>query len=382
PGCRIDWRILSTGLLLLGLVVNWPVAGFAQSKKAGGEKSEPKNAEPENAEPENAEPKNAEPKNAYGTFTFQLENDLFYGADRHYTNGLRLSWVSPSPADTRQELNLIRERLQLIGLNNNKDTRLGLALAQEMYTPADRHRSDLIPGDRPYAGWLYGAVSLHSKTVFERKPHGFEAMLNSVELDLGIVGQHAYAKETQDYIHDIRLFERFDGWHNQLRDEPGILLMYERKFRTGSHDAFPADLQMDAVPYVGGSIGNVLTHVNAGGAVRYGYNIPKDFGPPNLIKDMRTLDAGPLKNDGWSLYGFAGAEGRFVARNIFLDGNTWRDSHRVDKEPWVADLSLGLAYEWGRFKIAYTEVLRTREFKGQDDNAHFGSFSLSWRLLY
>lgn len=314
----------------------------------------------------------------YGTLTFQLENDLFYGADKHYTNGLRLSWVSPKPEEMPDRLKGLRERLKLLGLNNNEDTRLGLALAQEMYTPADRHRADLIVDDRPYAGWLYVAASLHSKT--EINALGFEQMLDSVELDLGVVGPHAYAKEAQDLIHDIRLFERFDGWHNQLQDEPGALLMYERKFRLTPVAAWPAGLKFDVVPHVGGSIGNVLSHVNVGGAVRYGYNIPEDFGPPNLIKGMRTLDAGPL--DGWSLYGFAGTEGRFVAHNIFLDGNTWRGSHSVNKELWVADLSYGLAFEYGRFKAAYTEVLRTREFAGQDDNARFGSISLSWRLLY
>lgn len=35
----------------------------------------------------------------------------------------------------------------------------------------------------------------------------------------------------------------------------------------------------------------------------------------------------------WEAYVFAGAEGRGVASNIFLDGNTFEDSHTVDREP-------------------------------------------------
>ncbi len=348
---RIARRKILPGLLTMGLMVNWAAVGAAEAGSDGWQ-------------------------NHYGTFTGQLENDLFYGADRHYTNGIRLSWVSPSPKDMDDRFNWVRERLQLIGLNNNADTRLGLAVAQEMYTPADRRRTDLILDDRPYAGWLYVAMSLHSNTAVDA--FGFEEMLDSLELDLGIVGPHAYAQEVQDYVHDLRLFERFDGWRNQLKDEPGILLMYERKWRAGPHKAFPSVLNFDVVPHIGGSIGNVLTHVNVGGAVRYGYNIPKDFGPPNLIKGMRTLDAG-RPDGGWSIYGFAGAEGRYVAHNIFLDGNTWRDSHGVDRRPFVTDLTYGVAYEAGRIKIAYTEVLRSREFEGQGDNARFGSISVSWR---
>ena len=31
-----------------------------------------------------------------GTFTFTLDNDLFGGSDRYYTNGVRLAWRSPA----------------------------------------------------------------------------------------------------------------------------------------------------------------------------------------------------------------------------------------------------------------------------------------------
>ncbi|MDP6343462.1 MAG: lipid A deacylase LpxR family protein [Alphaproteobacteria bacterium] len=308
-----------------------------------------------------------------GTYTFQFENDLFYGADRHYTNGARLSWVSP-PND--KGFDPLSGLLKLLRLNHEGSTRRGFALAQEIYTPADRRRTDLIDDDRPYAGWLYLATSRHTETAGSG---GFKRKLDSVELDFGIVGPHAYGKETQDYVHDLRVIDRFDGWHHQLRDEPGVVLMYERKWRDDPRPAFPKSLEMDVVPHVGGSIGNVLSHVNVGGAVRYGHNVPEDFGPPSLMKGMRTLDS--HQNDGgYSLYAFAGAEARLVAWNIFLDGNTFRDSHRVDKEALVADLSIGLAYEYGCFKIAYTSVLRSREFQGQADNSRFGSLSVSWRF--
>ncbi len=311
-----------------------------------------------------------------GTFTLQFENDLFYGADRHYTNGIRGSWVSPPRKDAINPLPWVRDLLAWMSLNENAKTRLGLAVAQGMYTPADRRRTALILDDRPYAGWLYGAMSLHTET--DIAAHGFKRMLDSIELNLGIVGPHAYGQEVQDWVHDIRVIDRFDGWDNQLKDEPGLLLMYERKWRHDPLGAYPDNLEFDVVPHMGVSIGNVLSHVNVGGALRYGYNIPRDFGPPNLIKGMRTLDGRRLRGE-WSLYAFAGAEGRYVAHNIFLDGNTWRRSHSVDREPLVADLSFGLAFERGPFKIAYTGVLRSREFHGQPDNARFGSISLSWQ---
>jgi len=316
-------------------------------------------------------------KKELGTFTFQFENDLFYGADRHYTNGLRLSWVSPPGESSIDEAQWIRDVLEKISFRKNARTRFGFAAGQEIYTPEDRRRTDLITDDRPYAGWLYGAMSLHSK-FGDLDKNGYED-LESIELNLGIVGPQAFGKETQDLVHNIRVINLFEGWNHQLKNEPGVLLMYERKLRL----AAPAPLgpfQFDFIPHAGGSLGNVLTHLNVGGSVRYGFNIPKDFGPPGLIKGLTSMDAMPETK--WSLYAFAGAEGRYVLRNIFLDGNTFADSHSVRKNRWVADLSVGVTLIYGRLKISYTNALRTREFAGQKNMARFGSISASWQALF
>lgn len=316
-------------------------------------------------------------KKERGTFTFQFENDLFYGADRHYTNGLRLSWVSPKGDESIEQVQWIRDVLEKVSFRKNSETRFGFAAGQEIYTPEDRKRTDLIIDDRPYAGWLYGAMSLHSETKDSGNP-GYRE-LESIELNLGIVGPQALGRETQDFIHTIRVIDLFEGWDNQLKNEPGVLLMYERKWRL-SDPAPLGPFEFDFVPYAGVSLGNVLTHVNVGGSVRYGYNIPKDFGPPSLIKGLTSMDTIPEEK--WSLYVFAGAEGRFVARNIFLDGNTFADSHSVKKNRWVADLSAGVALIYRRIKISYTNALRTREFAGQKNNAWFGSISASWQGIF
>ena len=47
---------------------------------------------------------------------------------------------------------------------------------------------------------------------------------------------------------------------------------------------------------------------------------------------------------------FLGYDARLMARNIFLDGNTWKDSHRVDKRPFVHDIALGAAYNHKNYR--------------------------------
>ena len=96
-------------------------------------------------------------KKELGTLSLQFENDLFSGSDQHYTNGIRISWLSPE-GDTIKPLQVVREFLEQIAQDENKSTRFGLSMGQEMYTPEDRYITTLISDDRPYAGWLYGSI--------------------------------------------------------------------------------------------------------------------------------------------------------------------------------------------------------------------------------
>src|SRR3546814_12345334 len=61
-----------------------------------------------------------------------------------------------------------------------------------------------------------------------------------------------------------------------------------------------------------------------------------------------------------------------------------RDSHRVTREPWVAQAAVGVSSQWlvgGRgIRLALMRVWRTREFREQADAHAFGSVALSVEL--
>ncbi len=323
------------------------------------------------------------PRKEVGTFSFQLENDLFSGTDRHYTNGLRLSWLSPD-GDTIEPLAVIRDTLETVALDatgsdgRNKEIRFGVSLGQDIYTPEDRAASTLITDDRPYAAWLYGAASLHTITNSKHRPDRLE----SVELQVGVVGPAALGEEAQDAIHHVRLIDTFNGWDNQLSNELGVLLLYERKWRLFDPVGLAAG-EFDFIPRAGGSIGNILTHANAGAALRWGWNLPEDFGPANLIQGGAPfLDTNRDTLELVSAFLFASAEGRYVAHNIFLDGNTFRDSHSVDKRNWVGDLTMGATLMIGPVNLTYSNTHRSREFEGQQGTSRFGAITISFEAAF
>lgn len=249
-----------------------------------------------------------------------------------------------------------------------------LSIGQNMYTPGDTEAEVLLEDDRPYAGWTYFGIGLHSKN---------ERRLDSMEIQLGMVGPASFAEQTQKLVHELIGSQRPNGWDNQINNEPGLAIIYERKWRL-LHGGNVGKLGFDVIPHLGGALGNVYTYANAGMEARLGWNIPRDFGT-SLIRPAGDSNA-PLNaqdprvscDQRFGLYVFAAADGRAVLHNIFLDGNTFTDSHSVDKKYFVADIGAGVGLIIHRFKLCYTHVLRTKEFEGQEDDQVFVSITLSF----
>ncbi|GAB5558408.1 MAG: lipid A deacylase LpxR family protein [Synoicihabitans sp.] len=323
-------------------------------------------------------------------FIAYWENDWFGGTDKHYTNGVKLAWISPDMSEWLEDgwRQRLVKRLPFVNRAGTQKN-LGVSFAQHIYTPRDTDRTIPDPNDRPYAGWSYLGFSFLAKT---------DTQADTIALQLGIVGPHSFAGDVQNYVHELLNVDTSKGWRYQLPDEPGINLAWERKWRTyartvtvnnrlgirtnpfsGKTFQDRAYWGVDFVPHVGTVIGNVRTYANAGAVMRAGYNLPSDFGV-NLIRPA-GLSNSPIddldprvRGSGYSVYLFGSFDGRAVARDIFLDGSTFRNSPSVDKEPFVADISLGLGVIAGRFQFTYTHTTRTREFETQaNSHSDFGS---------
>jgi len=329
--------------------------------------------------------KDADESNPW-TLNLYFENDLFSETDQNYTNGIKASWVSPNISNHLDDPNLpewvgkVAPYLPRFDPPNPTgepiQRNVVVSLGQQIYTPEDLERFSVDPNDRPYAAWLYGGLSFHSRT----RRH-----MNTAELNVGIVGPWAFGQEAQDFIHDLRGFQKFNGWDNQLKNEPGIQLVYEHKYRFLEGPISPL-FEYDTILHGGGSLGNVATYLNAGAEVRVGWNLPQDFGTSALRSGGDNSAPGlgdgryqrGSRDNNLGVHAFASMDGRWVLRDIFLDGNTFRSSHSVDKEPLVGEAAVGVAALYKGWKLSFARVHRSKEFKGQPDGHSFGSLSLSY----
>lgn len=300
-----------------------------------------------------------------GTLTFQIENDIIAGTDRYYTNGAQISWLSPSsPPSFVTDVGKLGAFLYA----PEAQLRWGFGIGQMIFTPEDTTIAVPDPADRPYAGYLYGSLAFLAYT---------EEVLNTFELQLGVVGPSALGKEIQNTVHDLINDNPAMGWDHQLKDEPAVNLTFDRKWRAISLTGEVTGIGIDVTPNITVAVGNVSTYAAAGLMLRLGQNLRADFGAPRI----RPALAGTAfydKREGFGWYLFGGVSGRVVLRDIFLDGNSFRDGPSVDKRPLVGDLQAGASVFLGATRLTYSYVVRTEEFEGQKSNSAFGALSLSW----
>lgn len=300
-----------------------------------------------------------------GIFNIIVENDLFTQSDRDYTNGIRLSWLS-SEENMPHFVNRIADFLPL---DNGGNKRISAAVGQNMYTPTDITKNYPLPDDRPYAGWLYGSVGMVSDTG---------KTLDNVVVTVGMVGPDAYAEQSQTFVHDIIGSPEPKGWDNQLNNEAGVILTYERKWR-GIYEVEPFGMGMDVTPHVGVNLGNVITDASLGATLRLGYDLPADYGPPRIRPSLPGSDFFiPTKRLGGYLFTTIGQT--VVGRNIFLDGNTFSESPSVDKRIFVSSIQAGAAITFGQMRVSYSQVYITKEYDTQKYSPKFGTITVSYRF--
>ena len=254
----------------------------------------------------------------------------------------------------------------------NDTTSVYYSVGQNLYTPEDIRAPSPDPLDRPYAAFLYGSAGFTSIT---------DNHIDDLELTLGVVGPLAFGEQTQKQVHEWVGSPEPQGWDFQLENEPGLILSWQRSWPE-AFAATPGPLHMRVTPHVGTTLGNVYTYANVGPdpAAAAGRRPLADPAAEGCARRSPAAASSRPPSNAWAWSVFAGVEGRAVGRNIFLDGNSFRDSRSVDRRYFVADASAGLSLTYGAARISYTFNWRSREFDRQDDPSIFGAIAVGYRF--
>jgi lipid A 3-O-deacylase len=222
-------------------------------------------------------------------------------------------------------------------------TRFGVMLGQQIYTPW-YDTAVLLPGDRPYAGWLYvtGEVRRESRTA-----------LDAFALTVGVTGGPSLAEPVQTQFHRWFGFREPQGWEHQLPFEPGVQLGLDgaRRLLNVGRDS---GLGIGLTPTWRAMLGTVTVAGTVGGVAMIGWRLPPAWPGP--------------RGDGLAgvgVYAKVGVEGTLVARDLFLDGTVLTRSARVDKRTATGEAVLGIGVRAHRLLLEWLVHKRTRAYHTQ-----------------
>jgi hypothetical protein len=307
-------------------------------------------------------------------------NNLGADSDHYYVNGFNASWLSAdingsTDSVSAQMANRTMDWLPWLFGDSRSDRRIDwTVLGQQIFTPSDKTRAVPDPGDRPYAGWLYTGVDLLQNDDGKG--------LDDLALTMGLVGPDALGRQVQNGVHKVFGFGSSNGWSYQLHDEPVITLTYAHKWRWATTTSFADGLQLDCIPEAGATLGNLMIQAESTLLVRGGWGLDASYGPHLLWPGMQGdgYFAAERADEGHAFYWFAGFQGRGVAHNLLLEGNTYEDSPSVARYSWVHEYVAGFsALCWRRVRLDLSYVHESEEFRGQQGAESYGSVTVSAR---
>lgn len=320
----------------------------------------------------------------YQGWQFEWDNDSFARTDRWFTNALRLSQVYCRRAGSTERLT---DRLSDVGQHllgaavtkgdETLSSRLGVVytVGQLMYTPARIVDSRPQRFDRPWAGALYGAI-----TVFGYKGNDFQA----TDLKLGLTGRASLADRTQREWHRFVGADRPEGWEHQLRSRPFLQLGHLRLRRfgdTGASDRFGFHL---------GGAGAVGTH-RSYASLLGGMSVGRLGGKNPVFAvgndgDLIIQDLGDRESFRNVLF-FTNVSLTAVAHNRFITGDTAAGPSDVRLRHGVAAWQAGVSLPLGRsWRVLYSHTVRTPEFRSRvtdrvGGTQRWGTVSLNYDAL-
>ncbi|MEE1883843.1 lipid A deacylase LpxR family protein [Pedobacter flavus] len=291
-------------------------------------------------------------KNSIG---FKSDNDsyLFFGQDQYYTNGVFLSFQHAMDQSNLQK-NVVKKTW-------------GFSAAHKMYSPYSGNVKFAKYQDRPFAAYLYGSTNFN--WYFKN-----EAVLKT-ELQLGVLGESAFGKEAQEFIHELIGFYEINGWQYQIRDMFAINSQIQYQHLITRTDNNKVDLsatgQID--------FGNIYQAVGLGLNLRIG-----------LFNQMfqSTFTQSAISNKAITPK-FTDKEFYFYYKpfiSIRSVDATIQGGHNTNSpvtfgiKPYLFTQTVGLSYNKRRFSIDYAAQFNTKEIKSKAKAHEFGTFTFNYKF--
>jgi len=224
------------------------------------------------------------------------------------------------------------------------------------------------PDDLPYVGLLALQTTLYA---YDKNQS------DQFSTYIGVVGPAALGEETQTLVHSAIGSEQPEGWDTQIDNElifKAEAIRVQKLYRNYYSDKRGIDLV--GIGQLG--LGTLSSEALVGFAARWGSSLEFSHATFSLQPDrqVNSLTLTPTNN----FFVFVGALGGYVANDIMINGNTFRDSQSLPLRHEYNQVSAGLVFKYG--KLSYVAQITTVNSRTTIPNprARFGAFSITWNL--
>ncbi|MEH6453220.1 MAG: lipid A deacylase LpxR family protein [Psychromonas sp.] len=302
--------------------------------------------------------------------SFTIENDIIFSEDGGYSNGFIGSWgykdlTELDNTNLPNWLAYLADKSYLTSMPD-KTYAISYSVGQFIQTATDITLSELVEEDAPYAGLL----------AWEGQINAFDQdVSDELGLILGVVGPASGAEQLQKAIHSLTDSDTPNGWGHQLDNELVFRVQAKRTWRLFDLALPLKETEFDIIGGVSGGVGNLRSDLGTGLNFRWGQQLSKSFASASAmpIEKFSTLNN---TSDGW--YVFANISASYVANDIFMDGNTFKDSHSVELIHDQYAFSTGAILNISNWSFLVSMVRISDEYETQTEPTRFGSFTVSY----
>src|SRR5690554_7549577 len=101
----------------------------------------------------------------------------------------------------------------------SKNLLVSYSVSHRIFTPSDTETTELVEGDIPYSGMLFGTVTAGAQS---------EKGMHAISMHMGVAGPAAMGRQVQNSVHKVIGSDHVNGWDNQIENEV-IINLKDRK---------------------------------------------------------------------------------------------------------------------------------------------------------
>jgi len=304
-----------------------------------------------------------------GQFHFQLENDVTFGEDGNYSNGIIIGWESQPILDDADATSFIQQwQKTLFFAQPQAKKAWGVKVTQRMWTPDEIKITVPQPDDRPYAGFLEFEhhIALYGGDFAQKN-----------WLSIGIIGPASGTEQLQGAIHKLLGASTPAGWPFQIENKATFQFGYEVDSLLLRKSA-PFDSQWEISAFNYNTLGNLRSDINLGLTLRWGPALQQSFG--RLSSHFGHVGNSLYQAQPYSLLFFTRMQVGYRFNDLTIDGSLPYVS-QVEFNPYLVSATTGASYTFDKVAVTWSFNFYNKEYLNDNNSWHgYGSLLFTWLL--